>query len=339
MQTARKVKASGMAILLLVIIYVVSAVNSVRPQASNYDMINVYFFNAQTGMLEAERRAMPVGNYLEISIELWNILVAGPESASLSGVFPESLDSGSGGSVREIRNVQPTQEDRGIRHFEVYFRADYLEVTPVDEIVFRSAVVWTFTELDWISSVSFFVENVPLTRLDGSSIGLMSRDNVLINPQVTMEHTVRRTVNLYFPNSTLIGLMVEQRTIEVPSHLTVERVVLTELMRGPTTSGLISLIPPEAVVYDVYTESLTMTCYVDLNVAFDSRLTPVTHTRQLAIYSIVHSLISIRGAEIERVQFLINGERITGRGVDIDLSQPFESNEYIVIPRPEMELM
>jgi len=53
----------------------------------------------------------------------------------------------------------------------------------------------------------------------------------------------------------------------------------------------------------------------------------------------VNSLIGIRGADIGSVQFLVNGERITGRGVDFDLSQVFEWNESLVIPRPEMDLM
>jgi len=337
----RKIKASGLAIVIMLIIYAVITMYSENALIEEGNMINVYFFNPQTGRLEAERRVMPEGNYLEVSQELWEMLVRGPESAFLSGIFPESLDAGAGGSVREIRNVQPTPEDRGIRYFEVYFREDYLNVAPIDEVIFRSAIVWTFTELDWISNVSFFVENMPLARLDGSAIGLMSRDNVLISPQITMEHIVRRTVSLYFPNSMQTGLVLEHRTVEIPSHLTIEQVVLNELIRGPLTPGLVSLIPPETVIYDVYTESLTMTCYVDLNVAFDLRLTPVTHTRQLAVYSIVHSLINIRGAEtdIERVQFLINGERVAGRGVDVDLSRVFELNEELVIPRPEMELM
>jgi len=335
----RKIKASGMAILVLVIIYGASMLYS-QPQIMDFEhTINVYFFNPQTGRLEAERRPMPEGNYLEISQKLWDMLVTGPESTTLSAVFPENLVAGVGGSVREIRNLQPTPEDRGIRYFEVYLSPDYWNVSPVDEVIFRSAVVWTFTELDWINNVVFFVDNMPLARLDGASIGLMNRDNVLISPHITTEQVVRRTVDLYFSNTLLTGLVVERRMIEIPSNLTVEHVVLNELMRGPTTPGLIPLIPPETVIYDVYTESLTMTCYVDLNIAFDSRLTPVTQTRQLAVYSMVNSLISISGADIGSVQFLINGERVTGRGVDFDLSQVFEWNEYIVIPRPEMELM
>jgi len=339
MLNTRTIKASGIAILILVAIYGAAMLYSETPNANLENTINVYFFNPQTGRLEGERRIMPEGNYLEISQELWNMLVQGPESASLSGVFPDNLEPGVGGSVTEIRNLQPTPEDRGVRYLEVYLRADYLEVPPVDEVIFRSAVVWTFTELDWINNVVFFVDNMPLSRLDGAAIGLMNRDNVLISPHITTEQVVRRTVDLYFPNAMLTGLMVERRMVEIPSTLTIEHVILNELKRGPVTPGLISLIPPETVINDVYTESLTMTCYVDLNVAFDSRLTPVTQTRKLAVYSMVNSLISIRGADIGSVQFLINGERITGRGVEFDLTQVFERNEEIVIHRPEMELM
>lgn len=340
MSKVNKIRLFGITIFAAAVVYLISVSYFDRAKTEPENMINVYFFNAQTASLEPERREMPEGNYLEIALELWDMLVRGPESASLSGVFPENLVSGVGGSVNEIRNLQPTQEDRGVRQFEVDLRHDYLELSPIDEIIFRSAVVWTFTELDWISDVAFFVDNSPLTRLDGGAVGLMNRDNVLINPQITMEHIVRRTVDLYFVNSSMTGLVAERRTIEIPSNLTVERVVLKELMRGPNSAGLISLIPPETVINDVYTESLTMTCYVDLNAAFDTRLTSVTHTRQLAVHSIVTTLISLSsGSNINSVQFLINGERVPGRGIEIDLSQPFELNESIIIPRVEMELL
>jgi len=341
MINTKRIKASGITILILIVLYGAAIIYSDQIHLDEGNMINVYFFNPQTGRLEAERREMPEGNYLEIAQELWDILVRGPESASLSGVFPENMIPGVGGSVSEIRNFQPTQEDRGIRYLEVDLTTDYLEVSPISEVIFRSAVVWTFTELDWINNVAFFVDNAPLTRLDGDVIGLMNRDNVLISPQITMEHVVRKTVDLYFVNTPLTGLVAERRTIEIPSNLTVEHVVLQELMRGPTTPGLISLIPPETVIIDVYTESLTMTCYVDLNAAFDSRLSSVTHIRKLAVYSIVNTLIELSGDDIDiaTVQFLINGERVAGRGADMDLSQVFELNEDIRIPRPEMELM
>jgi len=82
-----------------------------------------------------------------------------------------------------------------------------------------------------------------------------------------------------------------------------------------------------------------MTCYVDLGPAFDSRLTPGTPARTLAIFSIVNSLTSLEGGNINRVQFLINGERVPFRNIDADLSQIFELDEELIIHRMEMELM
>ena len=337
MSVTNKIRLGGMLILVLAVVYTIVARYPGQPHALyDVNMINVYFFNPATGRLEAERRVMPEGNYRDISFGLWEMIVAGPESSALSGVFPENMI----GNVKEIRNFRPTLEDRGIRWFEVYMNSYYLEVPPISEVIFRSAVVWTFTDLDWITDVRFFVDNVPLSRFDGGAIGLMNRDNVLISPQITMEQVTRRTVELYFANNTLTGLVAEHRTIEIPSNLTLERVVLNELMRGPNTPGLISLIPPGTVINDVYTERVTQTCYVDLNPQFDLRLTPGTPSRKLAVYSIVSSLINLRGdIDIREVQFLINGERAVSRGLDVDLSYAFELNEDIIIPRADMEFM
>jgi len=340
MSKVAKIKISGAIILALVVVYSLITVytGDIRPNTEN--MVNVYFFNPAAGRLEAERRVLPEGDYdyREIASYLWGILISEPESTALTSVFPENLVPGVEGSV-ELRLLQTTREERGARRLEVLLNEDYLDTSPVAEILFRSAVVWTFTELDWISDVEFFLNGAPLTRLDGNPIGLMNRDNVLIMPQITMEHIVRRTVELHFVNSALTGLVIERRTVEIPSNLTIERVVLNELMRGPATPGLISLIPSETVINDVYTESLTMTCYVDLNPAFDLRLMPGTPSRKLAVYSIVNTLTGLGGSDISEVQFLINGERPTGRNLEIDLSQSFEFNESLVIPRFDIELM
>jgi len=334
----RNVRLGGFVIFALSLLYLLVIHISVDFYGVSEEgsAISVYFFNPSLGRLESEQRALPSGNYREIVQDLWTMLFLGPESAALSNVFPETLADG---GPTDIRILQTTFEDRGVRQIEVLLSGEYLEIPAIEEIIFRSAVVWTFTELDWVSDVVFFVDDRPLSRLDGGIIGPMDRDNVLIRPQITMEHTVRKTVDLYFSNSTLTGLVAERRTIEVPSNLTEERVILQELIQGPITPGLLSLIPPDTVINDVYTESLTMTCYVDLGPAFDSRLTPGTPARTLAIFSIVNSLTSLEGGNINRVQFLINGERVPFRNIDADLSQIFELDEELIIHRMEMELM
>jgi len=329
----KKIRLGGIIIIALIALYTIVFNHSwAYPQEG--DTINVYFFNPASGRLEAERRAVPEGNYLEVARYLWETLRLGPESASLSNTFPENLI----GQI-DLRTVRTTYVDFGVRTIEINMNESYFDVPAISEILFRSAVVWTFTELDWVSDIIFFVNGTPLTRLDGEIIGSMDRDNVLIRPQITMEHIVRKTVELYFANSNLTGLVAERRTIEVPSNLTEEWVVLQELMKGPRTEGLLSLIPPETVINDVYTESLTMTCYVDLSPVFDTRLTPGAPVRQLAVYSIVNTLTRLSSGNVHRVQFLINSERVPSRNLDIDLSQVFELDEGLIIPRVEMELM
>ena len=333
----RKAKPGGIFILILTALYI-TAINLPADFISSDEApgINVYFFNSAAGRFESERRSIPSGEYMEIATYLLEILISGPQSHTLSAVFPENL---SVESFTDLRAVRGTVEDRGVRRIEIYLNEDYLETPAIAEVLFRSAVVWSFTDLDWVTDVVFFVGGAPLTRLDGNVIGPMDRDNVLIRPQITTEHTVRKTVELYFPNSNLTGLVAERRTIEVPSNLTEELVVLKELMRGPYTPGLLTLIPPETIINDVYTESITMTSYVDLSPAFDTRLTPGTPTRTLAVYSIVNTLIRLEEGNISRVQFLINGERIPSRNLDVDLSQAFEADESFIIHRMELEIM
>ena len=330
MKKTGKIRIGGLAIIMLSIAYMVMLfLADSRVNEPEENMVSVYFFDPLTNRLVPEKHYLPPDSYNGMAKYLADLLLRGPDNENLSGVFPESI---SYDSVDRIRVVIPV-DDKGYRNIELYLYEDYMNVTPVEEIIFRSAFVWTFTEFDWVNDVIFKVNGVELARLDGTNIGNMGRHNVLINTPITREKKVRKTFTLYFANEDMTGLVGERRVIEVPSDVTEERVVLQALFEGPQTEGLLSPIPIDTVINDVNKEAAT--CYVDLNPAFDNKLLPGTPARKLAIYSIVNTLTELGGGELSKVQFWINAERLAGRNLEVDLSQTFERNESLILIRTE----
>ena len=325
-----KMRIGAFAILVLVAAYMGAAFSSaIKYNEPEENMVNVYFYDPVDNRLVPEKHYLPPDSYSNMANYLWGLLLTGPDNINLSGVFPETI---SNEGVEKIRVVSPV-EDRGYRNIELYFYEDYLNVAPVQEIIFRSAFVWTFTELDWVNEIVFKVNGAELTRLDGTGIGNMDRHNVLINTAITREKRVRKIVTLYFANEEMTGLVAERRVIEVPNNITEERVALQALFEGPHTEGLVSHIPADTVINDVNKEAAI--CYVDLTPVFDNKLLPGTPARKLAVYSIVNTLTELGGGDVSKVQFLINAEKIAGRNLEIDLSQAFERNESVILIRAE----
>ena len=330
MRRSSKIRIGGIVILALVIAYMGAALlSALQYNVPEENMVNIYFFDPVTSRLVPEKHYLPPDSYSNMAQYLWGLLMIGPNNENLSGVFPASIPYE---GVDHIRVVSPP-DDRGYRNIELRLHEDYMKAIPVEEIIFRSAFVWTFTELDWVNEVVFKVNGAELARLDGTSVGNMARHNVLINTPITREKKVRKTVTLYFANEDMTGLVAERRVIEVPSNITEERVVLQALFEGPQTEGLVSPIPVDTVINDVNKEAAT--CYVDLNPAFDNRLLPGTPARKLAIYSIVNTLTELGGGELSKVQFWINAERLAGRNIEVDLSQTFERDESLILIRTE----
>ena len=55
----------------------------------------------------------------------------------------------------------------------IYFDVDYLNMKEVEEVLCRAAVVRTMTQISGIDCVSFYVDEKPLTDVNGKMVGTM----------------------------------------------------------------------------------------------------------------------------------------------------------------------
>jgi spore germination protein GerM len=143
-------------------------------------------------------------------------------------------------------------------------------------------------------------------------------------PVETTSETNKKEVTLYFANKEYIEtgdeslekLIGEKRVIEY-EDISLEEAIIKELIKGPESDKLNTVIPPDVVLLDV--KVTDGTAYV--NFAGDG-LNGGSLQEEFTLNQIIKSLIELDN--IERVQFLIDGEKAESLMGHYEISEPFE---------------
>ena len=196
----------------------------------------------------------------------------------------------------------------------------YHKMKDTEEVICRSAIVWTLTSLDFVKGVSLTVDGVPLRSNSGKEYGVMDRNKVIINGEISAETTEYAILSLYFANSTRTDLATEERVVEVNANQAREKTIVEQLIEGPRMEGLQRTLPAETKLRDVTTTS-DGTCYVDLSQDFVTKHTGGAMDEVLTVYSIVNSLCELE--HIKKVQFLVGGEKLENYKGSLEFKTPF----------------
>ncbi|HHY38756.1 MAG TPA: GerMN domain-containing protein [Clostridia bacterium] len=134
------------------------------------------------------------------------------------------------------------------------------------------------------------------------------------------------TLTLYFPDSQAQYLVREAREV-TKGDTDLPDLVIQELIKGPTTSGLGASIPKEAkLVSPVKVEDGV--AYVDFNKEFQTKHWGGSAGELMTVYSIVNSLTELEG--IKSVVFLIEGKPLDSLAGHMDLTGPVERNPDLI---------
>ncbi len=208
---------------------------------------------------------------------------------------------------------------------KVNFSNDYYKLTGVDELVFRYALVNTLCEIDDISSIQILVDSNPLlSQTGGTELGVISKYDMISDLTSKSADTI--LVKLYFKSQNENLLDFEQRVVTVPGTKSVEKSVVTELLKGSTNPDLANTIPTETKLIDIEVKDGGV-CFVNLSKEFLEKASTDFNTNNFAIYSIVNSLTEL--PDITSVQFMIEGKTNTEYGT-IKLDEPFLRNEDFI---------
>ena len=250
--------------------------------------------------------------------------------------------------------AQPPQLEERI--VNLYFDNTYTTMDQVTELLCKAAMAKTITQLETVDYIRIHINGevykgfnsyTPNTegeaglpglgpedgeeeRLPGNNTSeqpavirppeksLWSGEDFLDNTGDDTNKYVQAELVLYYGNSEGKALLTEVREVVYSSTLSLERVVMNQLIEGPKEEGMIATLPKNLKVQGVSVRDGI--CYVDFDATFLEE--PVNVTDQVEIYSIVNSLTEL--PNVLQVQLTVNGSPDVMLRNNISLASRFE---------------
>ena len=210
------------------------------------------------------------------------------------------------------------------------FSEDYAKQGHIVEVLGRAAVVRTVTQIDGIDTVTFSVQGEALVDAIGIPVGAMTADSFIDNAGTEINAYVDTEFRLYFANETGDALTEVSRNVIYNSNMSMEQQVVEELIKGPRQDDIAGYeagyptVNPAVTILSVTVRDRV--CYVNLSEEF---LTPVYDvTSQVALYSIVNSLVELPG--VNKVQISIDGNTDVTFRDSVSLTTVFERDLDII---------
>lgn len=143
-------------------------------------------------------------------------------------------------------------------------------------------------------------------------------------PEKALENNQERVVKLYFSDQQMLNLIPESRKVKTGENFYQQ--VLEELLLGPYNKELCRTIPEGTKLISFKLEDKTATVNFDHNLR--DRHWGGSTAELFTVYSIVDTLTQF--PEIEKVSFLLDGEKIDSLVEHVDLTEPLEKDETMI---------
>ncbi|MBO7364373.1 MAG: GerMN domain-containing protein [Lachnospiraceae bacterium] len=207
------------------------------------------------------------------------------------------------------------------------FSGAYYEISRREELLFRAAVVRTYTQLPFINTVEFLVENQPLTLSNGSLPGPMSASRFVDIVGSGLNAYTEADVILYFSSADGTRLVPYAYSGYYSNAITLEQYVTSLLVKGPENVGAegLATLPLNTKILSVFTSDGT--CFVNFNQAFLEG-TPGIRAETI-IYSIVNTLTEVKG--VSSVQITVNGSSKINYMDHVDLGAPLKRKLDLIV--------
>ena len=300
----RRIIAAFLSLLMCMTLLV-----SCKKSDENEEAYELYYINVQTSALEQEEIKID-GDTPEEQIEaVLKKLKKNPEDVEVKSAFPDGV------------KVEKWELKSG--RLEISFNQKYKNVKKVPELLFRAAMVQSLIQIDGVNSVKFYIGEDPLCDVNGNEIGAMSGEDFVQNTGSTLHTYQSADLELYFANAAGDALVSETEHVRYNSNILKEKLIVEQLMKGPSGESHKKVSPPDTVLLGVSVKDNV--CYVN----FDNGFLNMTDVQpEVTIYSIVNSVI--RGGSASQVQILVNGDSNLKYQEVVDLSKPLTEREDIL---------
>lgn len=294
---------------ILCLVGVVSFSVGCKKQAIDENTDYIYYINNDEDKIVKEPYSLKATDAEEQVLEYIEQLKSVPKSKSYKNVLPS--------------NMKLSKNDIGINvngQLSIYFPKDYYELTGIKEILCRAAIVKTICQIEKVKFVNFYIDGNPLMVSDKIAVGNMYPEDFLDYSQDGKKYCQQVSLKLYFADERGHQLVAENISLEYDGNISLEELVIEELIKGPTDGTLQSTIPQDTTLLKISEQDGV--CYVDFSENFLGRIEGIND--DVVIYSVVNSLTEI--ANINKVQITVDGKYIKKYGNSILLDKPLEKN-------------
>ena len=270
----------------------------------------IWYINQDETCLKYENKELQSKNEEGLLREMMEVMRETPTDDELKPVIPEEVEL----------------LDFDFEHNQLYldFSPEYKKMPKVYEVLCRAAIVRTLGQIDGVEYVDFQVNGEPLTDLEGKEIGLMNEDQFIENAGEEINAYKTADLTLYFSNKAGDKLVGQRVAMEYNSNISLEKLIVEQLIAGPPFEGAYPTIPSETKLLNISIKDNI--CYVNLDEGFLG--TGYNVIESIPVYSIVNSLIE--NTDAQKVQISINGETNRMFRESINFDTIFEKNEGLI---------
>lgn len=215
------------------------------------------------------------------------------------------------------------------RQLQLNFSSEYTQVDSVTEVLCRAAIVRTLIQVGSVDSILFQVGDAPLMDANGTPVGLMTAESFIENPGEQINSIQTATITLYFSNADGTALVSEVQERHYNSNISLEKLVMEQLLQGPISGNGMSAIPSGTKLVGV--SVLDGVCFVNLNEGFLNQNFEISEG--VVIYSIVNSLAEL--PNVNKVQISVNGDTNITYREKFSLETVYERNLDYLVPASE----
>lgn len=272
--------------------------------------INVYYLNKDETKISTEVKTLDKGTTKEMIVQTLQFLALAPESVELKAPISAAF------SV-----ISYSFEEKQVT---VTVSEQYRNLTKTTEILTRAAIVRSLTQIPGVEYVCMTINGEPLMDTMGNAVGFMTANMFIDNEGEEINAYEKTVLRLYFANEAGDKLVAINRSIIYNSNISLEKLVVEQLISGPISEESFQTVNPETKL--ISTTVKDGVCYVNFDSAFLSQNLNVT--TDVTIYSIVNSLVEL--SNINKVQIMVDGENTMTYREKYPLTTVFERDLSLI---------
>lgn len=269
----------------------------------------IYYLNSGMTKLVPQLYKTEITEPAKLVDELMAQFISVPADIDCQSALPEKI------------SYQRSKLDNMVLY--LYFDSSYNSMKAPREVLCRAALVKTLTQISGVDFVSIYAGEQPLIDSVGNPVGVLSATDFIENISDVNAYEKSELI-LYFADETGEKLLTERREVVHNINISLEKLVLQELINGPSAPGYFPTLPKDLKLLNVSVNEGV--CYINFDSTF---LTSTADVKDyIPIYSITNSLSEL--ATISKVQISVNGSLDVTYRDNISLNALFERNlDYI----------